>query len=512
MLTGLLVLVLGASAVFTAALGAEERPGEGGKAIAGCKGVYAKRTMAPPRTFQPERGGVRMFAMQFKQEVRHVRTYASFRRAINCALKRWVLPFRSKTMPNVVALNEDIGLLTMGTGSRGAAAREVINDENSPSCEGEPIPCRTVATLAAVSTGYADELAYYQARYFPGLNPVSGIFVGATDTFARGWMKTFSDLSKKHNLYMLGSNNQAPFRASTDPADIAALADPDLPEPPPFVYVATEDKVYNEVFMWAPRNVRKTGPDVLRNMVVSNRKVPLTSLEITLQISPGAATGPEAVDNLRPYRIPGSKARVGFATSLPAFVYGEPVPEGVNPCSDTSKYYMNCLDKLGTNVVIQDEANPGRWAGPGGNSNWQPLEWMASTHRAVIGNRVSFDYNVTPFLVGNLADIVFDGQSAITQRGGLRGRGCHFIGNGKVRADDPKRFHKYAGRKRSFLVMAPWVAQGGGRDRLRQIGADLATGSGSPQENNYLQTALIADLTFPPDPNRRGCITAPPRR
>ena len=113
-----------------------------------------------------------------------------------------------------------------------------------------------------------------------------------------------------------------------------------------------------------------------------------------------------------------------------------------------------------------------------------------------------FAYNVTPFLVGNLADIVFDGQSAITQRG-LRGRGCHFIGNGRARADDPAQFHKYAGRKRQFLLMAPWVAQGGGRDRLRQIGADLATGSGSPQENNYLQTALIADLTFPPDPTRR---------
>ena len=476
--------------------------------IAGCHGVYAKRSMAPPRSLRPEPGGVRVFAMQFKQEVRHVRTYATFRRAIRCALKRWVLPFLSDSMPNVVAMNEDIGLLTMGTGSRGAAAREMINDPNAPSCEGDPIPCRTVATLAAVSTGYGDELAYYQARYFPALNPVSGIFVGATDTFARGWMKTFSDLAKQYDLYILGSNNQAPFRASTDPADIAALADPDLPKPK-FVYVATDDKVYNEVFMWGPRNVRQTGPDVLRNMVVSNRKVPLTSLEITLQISPGAATGPEAVDNVRPYRIPGSMARIGFATSLPAFVYGEPVPNGVNPCSDTSLYYMNCLDKLGTNVVMQDEANPGRWAGAGGNSNWQPLEWMASTHRAVAGDRVSFDYNVTPFLVGNLADIAFDGQSAITQRG-LRGRGCHFIGNGKARAEDPQQFRKYAGRKRQFLLMAPWVAKGGGRDHLREVGGALAPGSGSPQENNYLQTALIADLTFPPDPGRRGCITQPP--
>ncbi len=79
---------------------------------------------------------------------------------------------------------------------------------------------------------------------------------------------------------------------------------------------------------------------------------------------------------------------MSFATSLPAFVYnGGPVtpfaeapPDGVDPCSDTSKYYMYCLEKLGTNLVMQDEANPGRWATPTG---WQPLEWMSSTWRAV---------------------------------------------------------------------------------------------------------------------------------
>ena len=88
----------GTASTAAGAPAADEREGGPHARIAGCKGVYAKRTMEPPRSFQPEAGGVRMFAMQFKQEVRHVRTYASFRRAINCALKRWVLPFRSKTI------------------------------------------------------------------------------------------------------------------------------------------------------------------------------------------------------------------------------------------------------------------------------------------------------------------------------------------------------------------------------------------------------------------------------
>ena len=66
---------------------------------------------------------------------------------------------------------------------------------------------------------------------------------------------------------------------------------------------------------------------------------------------------------------------------------------------------------------MQDEANPGEWATyqAGG---WQPLEWMASTWRAVTDPTVHFRYNITPMMVGNLLDLPFDGQSAITARAG----------------------------------------------------------------------------------------------
>ena len=76
-----------------------------------------------------------------------------------------------------------------------------------------------------------------------------------TDTFARGFMQTFSDMARRYGVYVLGSNSQAPFRESTDPADVDALADPDLPRPRS-VFVATSDSVYNEAFMWAPHDVR----------------------------------------------------------------------------------------------------------------------------------------------------------------------------------------------------------------------------------------------------------------
>ncbi|HEX8854410.1 MAG TPA: hypothetical protein VF752_02325, partial [Thermoleophilaceae bacterium] len=250
-----------------------------------------------------------------------------------------------------------------------------------------------------------------------------------------------------------------------------------------------------------------SGPAVLRNVVARNRKVPLTDIEKVLGFTPGPSTGPAAAANLKPYRIPLTRARIGFATSLPAFMYGSP-SAGTDPCSDTATYYMRCLDKLGANVVMQDEANPGSWAANGGGAYWQPLEWMRSTWRAASDKSVRFDYNVTPFLVGNLADLSFDGQTSITQ-GGLKGRKCTYVGNSKLnRADgDPPSAAPNAGRKSEFLAIAPWVRRDGPRSALRRTGSRLAGGSGDRLENAYVETAIAADLTFPPDPSRRGCLT-----
>jgi hypothetical protein len=243
-------------------------------------------------------------------------------------------------------------------------------------------------------------------------------------------MQTFADVAKRYGVYILGSNNQAPFRESTDPAEIAAFADPDLPEAPGSVFVATEPEVYNEVFLWGPRDVRRDGPAPLRNVVSTNKKVPLTPIEQLLNLTPGPSTGPDAIENVEPYALPGTQARISFATSLPAFVYGPPTDD---PCADVAKHYMRCLDKLGTNLVMQDEANPGEWAAYTAKDGtdrgaWQTLSWMTSTWRAVVDPAVRFDYNVTPHLVGNLGDLPFDGQTAITQRGLATGPGCNYIG------------------------------------------------------------------------------------
>lgn len=482
-----------------------------------CGKTAARRSTPAIRALSRRKGGPRVFAMQFKQELRNVVSYRTFRNKIECAIRRYVLPNRAKHRPNVVAFNEDVGLMTLATGSRGAAIRRIFSKPGAGDCKGQPPPCGALSALLSVGSAYSEPDAAYKSR-FPDSGYLSAPFVDATDTFARGWMQVFSDMARKYHLYILGSNNQAPFRESRDPAEIDLFRDPDLPRPKS-VYVATSSKVYNEAFLWGPRFVRSEGPRPLHNVVAQNRKVPLTPIENALGLTPGPTSGADAVANLRPYHLPRTRARIGFATSLPAFQYGRPfgrsLAPALDPCSDVATYYMACLQRLHTNLVMQDEANPGQWTTDAGSGAWQPLEWMSSTWRAAADPTATFTYNVTPHMVGNLADLPFDGQTAITQRG-LRGRrACTYVGNAarfNTRLD-PRSYRVYSGRKRQFLALAPWVTRDTTRPRLERRGRALAAGSGSRLENAYLETAIVADLPFPPDPRRANCLGQPrPRR
>ena len=285
--------------------------------------------------------------------------------------------------------------------------------------------------------------------------------------------------------------------------------DPDLPAPPS-VFVATGPEVYNEAFMWGPRDVRREGPAVLRNVVSQNKKVPLTADRADPRVANGPAPGPDAVENLRPYRCPARDARIGFATSLPAFIYGDP-PAGTTPAR--TRAVLHALP----GQARRQPRDAGRGQpGPAGAPSaafWQPLDWMRSTWRAVSDPTVGFDYNVTPHLVGNLADLAFDGQTAITQRG-LRGSRAAPTWATRAscptrRRATPHRSRRTPGRKREFLALAPWVVPDAPRAALRAVRPSSPPGSGDPLENDYLETAVAADLPFPPDSWRRNCISSP---
>lgn len=466
------VLVL---VVLFVALGA----GEAGAAVAARCG-----TVAPIVNTTPAKDAPRVFAIQMKLDAADVVSRAAYGRKVDCLLRRYVLPFKAKGRPNLVVFPENAGLLTGAVGRRFRGVRKLGTDPASdPACAGQASPCAAISLLSAFAAAQKKERRFYG----DGPTGLGAGFALATDSIARTFMRTYARVARKHRLYVVAANFQSPFKRTRARRAVRALA----PKGAKSAFVATSPKVYNSVFLWGPRG----------RVLAENRKIPLTPIEEAIGLTPGAPTKA----NLRPARIPGTQARLGFATSLPAFRYG---PAGGDPCADVTQTYMRCLDSLGANVVIQADANPGAWTGFDGDGvqKWQPLSWMVSTWRAVADPEVSFAYNVTPMLTGNIADLVFDGQTAITQRGGTAGPGCYYVGNGAFDPDEDRPdLTDEAGRKTEFLGIAPWVVPDAPRDELRAVQARLDPITGDDLRNDYVETAVIADLPFPVDTARDGC-------
>ncbi len=447
---------------------------------------------------------LRVFAIQFAQRPESILSSTTYAHAVDCAIRLEVLPYLAHGRPNLVVFDEDVGLEALASGPRGAAARTVLS-QGAPSCAGKASPCATLATLGALNAGYS-QAANFLDGTFPGVSgKLDSSFIAGTDTFVRVFMTTMATEARRYGVYVVASNTQAKFRLTRDPAVVAALRDPSTPNVRA-VYEPTTGVAYDQAFLWGPRVVHRGAPVPLANLIADNYKLPLTPFEQVLGFAPGPRGGPAALANLRPTTIPGTGVRLGFATSLPAFTYGPRSPG--HECDDVAVTYMRCLNQLGANVVIQADANDGMWTGPDGTDHaekWQPMSWMGSAYRAVSDPSVRFAYAVNPFMVGNLADTPFDGQSAILQRG-RRGAGCHYVGNRSflAREDDPA-LRGYAGSKPQFLALAPWVVRGGKRPALRAVGAALAAGS---SRHSYVQTAVIADLPFPADRRRPGCFIA----
>jgi hypothetical protein len=91
-----------------------------------------------------------------------VRTYATFRRKVECLIRTDVLPHLATGRPNVVIFGEDAGLLTAAIGSRGRAARAIVADPGGvASCRGQGFPCRTLELLGTLDRAYRRPLVYY---------------------------------------------------------------------------------------------------------------------------------------------------------------------------------------------------------------------------------------------------------------------------------------------------------------------------------------------------------------
>jgi len=419
---------------------------------------------APATGTTDPRGDLRVIGVQAKQDVSHVVSYATYAGWVGCLAHDFVDPHKRGT--TLVVFNEDIGLMTLAIGARGAAVRELATSPGrAPTGDSEPVGA--AAALGLLNAAYAPQIAAYQALLGP-IDPRKQVFVAATDTMVRSFVATFSALARREHVYVVASNNMPTWRETTDPAEVALFGDPEVHDGK--AYVATSSRVTNSTFLW--------GPD--GRLLFRNEKVPLTDLEQTLLgLDSGPTTGPAAIANAAGIRI--GRHRLGFATSLPAFAWGYPFghrPKGFRPCEDLSVTYASCMDAQGVDVMVQAEANPGRWAGKGGAGQWQPTEWMGSAWRSVADPTLHIRYAVNPFMVGNLLDLPFDGQSAILARGAGR-RPVGYIGER---------------REPQFLALAPWTVPDGPRASLEQQSARLAPGSGDAQENDYLETAVYTDL------------------
>ncbi|TSA87893.1 carbon-nitrogen hydrolase family protein [Deinococcus detaillensis] len=214
--------------------------------------------------------------------------------------------------------------------------------------------------------------------------------------------------------------------------------------------------LYNQTLIFAPDG----------SLIGSADKVHLTPDEQ----AGGVDLTPGKLEDLRVFPTP--VGDLGVAISLDAFR------------ADVIGKLMNG----GCTVLLQPDANGSPWTGkegiyPAGQQpRDQPLAWLESSWQVTDGNQIR--YAVNPMVVGNLLDMTFDGQSAITgpDEGEVTEGGLSYV------MTPPRR---------GFLALLPWVSDGTPQE-LREVGQQLAAGSGHPLENAYLSGAVHADLHLPP--------------
>ncbi|MBJ7608961.1 MAG: hypothetical protein JF887_05965 [Candidatus Dormibacteraeota bacterium] len=521
----------------------------------GCGGapVPASSTAAPVSQLQG--GLIRVFAVQHRQTLAAAATYASIGADLECELNA-IDPLRSASEPNVVVFNELNGLIDATEGTRGAAARSggpqvTLIDQ----LIGQP----GTAGIGSVAAAYASQVAYYNAKLGPTTSQnaaVERLFTAVTDTMVRSIVENGSRLAKAHGDYVIlgaplpilegaactgahaGWVACPGWRSSTEPADVAALQDPDL-APVSSVYVAGTANIDNVSLVFAPDGT----------LYDLQPKVNLTPLEI----SPLGwhAAAPATIHAIGLHGADATalpQVRLGIAISLDGFVTAAATGD---PCG-TAATYLACLDSKGVNVVLQPDFNDGVtpcWSWTDftedcgtARASWQPLSWMRSTWFQVQGRRTDgsfafahFAYSINTFQVGNLFDIGGDGQTAIFARGDPRASASWYAGDSSGtlyaapgsatdRADDP-RYAGYEGPMPGFLALMPWKipehtanslvrratparARGDPRS-LQSCEQGLAPRSGvtaaqSPtcSENDYIDGVVAADL-FPGAPASR---------
>ena len=171
----------------------------------------------------------------------NVRTYAAFRRKIECAIRTQVLPHLAHGRPNVVVFDEDVGLMTAAIGAARRAARALARDDPAGRrrLPRPGLPVRDAAAARARSaTPTRASVAYYH-RHLPGLGLAPRSCSSPRPTRSRGasWRTSPTSPAATASTSSPPTTRRRSARRATRAA-VRALADPDRPRPRS-VYVAT---------------------------------------------------------------------------------------------------------------------------------------------------------------------------------------------------------------------------------------------------------------------------------
>jgi len=413
-----------------------------GSFLLGCGDEPRNEDLSSCPTTSPEGAAARVFAIQPRISPEHFVSYAAYQNHLVELARSQVAPCLAKDRPNIVVFPENTGLPAAFIGSRGQQARE-----------------STTVFGAFLSLGghYVEPVNFYKAKW-PDIPLPNQIELGTTDTIWRAFFETNQLIAQELGAWVVSSTNVSGLvEKSTDPTEIATLADPDI-DNPTYVYVARDPAVYNTTYVYGPEG----------NVVASRKKPYLVSSEKSdLNLSPGPLR--EAV----PIEV--GPLALGIFTSKDAWM-----PDMVDR-----------LSALGADTFVQPEAFSG-WTIPEspGENAWAP-DILSQSAPAAVRKHGSFRQGIVAHLTGNLFDLTFDGQSIIVT--------------------DPKpddRMLAYVGQpdEGGVLAVAHWVTSDpvvedpmatleARRAKLRMTGQTLLPGG--TRANQYVETVIGADVGTP---------------
>ncbi len=370
-------------------------------------------------------------------------SYAAYRDHLVEQVEAAVVPCLADDRPNLVVLPENAGLHAAFIGSRGALAREADT---------------SIEAFLALAGPYEPAITYYESVFGP-LDFAEGLVLALTDTVWRAFDGTMRDIAARTGAFVVANADVAgAITTSTDPAVIAALADPDEGAVSS-VFVASERGAFNTAYVYAPDGA-----------VAAMRRKPylVPSEETDLRLSYGSLADVTPVDL--------GFAKLGIVTSKDAWM-----PD-----------VLHRLDALGANLLVQPEAFGG-WGIEELPGDWLP-EVVTQSGWSAVQKHGSIRYAAIPHLTGNLFDLVFDGQSAIF---------------GDARPGSARPAYVGLDPMLGTIAVAPWLADDPGasdptlpleqrRALLRE--AAIAVLPGGPRANGYVETVIAADLDLGPWP------------